>query len=171
MPLFETIPYEVVYKTKRIEIRSYENILLAQTTSHMNQRLDSGFMNVFNYISGENDQTKKISMTTPVVTYENDDALVTGFYVPKKYSKDNVPKPTSYKVDIHEIPKSLYAVIRFRGTWKASIFNEKEKVLLDFIKNNGYQVISSRYLFRYQPPFIPSFFRRNEIAFKIIDNK
>ncbi len=167
MSLFETIPYETLMKDKAIEIRAYDDILLASTKSSINKHYDNGFMNVFNYISGENDQSKKISMTTPVVSYEDKNQLITGFYVPKKYNKENVPIPNAENVFIDEIEQSLYAVIRFRGSWKKERFDKKEKELRDYLNEHHYKILSSRYLFRYQPPFIPGIFRHNEIAFKV----
>lgn len=79
MALFETLKYRVVKKDKSIEIREYQDFLLASTTSPINQRQDSGFMAVFDYISGQNDSKQKISMTTPVVTFEEGEKLVTSF--------------------------------------------------------------------------------------------
>jgi len=84
MSLYETIPYEVIKKEGNIEIRKYDNVLLASTKSQTNQKYDSGFSNVFRYISGANEKQSKIQMTTPVVSYEENDQLITGFYVPSK---------------------------------------------------------------------------------------
>jgi hypothetical protein len=82
MALYETIKYKVIEEEGSCEIREYEDILLASTKTKMNSSMDSGFGNVFNYISGNNKERQKISMTTPVVSYEEQDRLVTGFYVP-----------------------------------------------------------------------------------------
>lgn len=167
MGFFETIRYTVIHKNKHIEIRQYDVFLLASTKTAPNKQFDSGFMNVFNYISGENHTSEKISMTTPVVSYEEDEQLVTGFYVPSKYDKSTVPKPISEHVFIQENEASIYAVIRFSGGWKEKNFKKAEIELRDYIDKNGYDIQSNRIIFRYQPPFIPPFLRRNEIAFKI----
>lgn len=167
MSLYESMPYEVIKKEKNIEIRKYDNVLLASTNTQMNKRLDSGFSKVFRYISGENKEQSKISMTTPVVSYEENNQLVTGFYVPKKYSKETVPQPKSDKVYIQELKLSLYAVISFRGSWTDKNFNKYDDCLLKYIKDVGYSIISPRLIFRYQPPFIPGIFRHNEIAYQV----
>lgn len=168
MGLYETLPYELVKKDGAFEIRKYNDFLLASTKTVINQRYDSGFSNVFNYISGRNKRQEKISMTTPVVSYEEDDQLVTGFYVPSKYEKDTVPTPSDSRVYIEDHNKSLYGVVRFKGSWKETRFKEKEAALRTYLKDNGYTIDSPRLLFRYQPPFVPGVFRRNEIAFKIL---
>lgn len=167
MSFYETIPYQVIKKENKIEIRKYDNVLLASTKTYANDRFDSGFSNVFRYISGANSDQSKISMTTPVVSFEEDNQLVTGFYVPSKYSKDDVPKPTSKQVYIQELTSAIYIVISFRGSWSKDNFDKHTKQLKSYIENNSYKIISPRLIFRYQPPFIPGIFRHNEIAFQV----
>ena len=84
-----------------------------------------------------------------------DDQLVTGFYVPSKYDKTNVPKPTSEHVFIQENEASIYAVIRFSGGWREKNFKVAEERLRDYLNQNHYEIMSNRIIFRYQPPFIP----------------
>ena len=167
MALFETINYKVLKKDKKIEIREYDDILFASTRSLYNQSQDSGFMNVFNYISGENNQKEKISMTTPVLTYKEDDRLVTGFYVPSKYNRENVPVPTNDKVFINNFANSIYGVIKFSGRWTEHNFDKFDEILIDYLIENDYEILSSRMILRYQPPFVPAFLRKNEIAYQI----
>ena len=167
MSLFETIKYKVIKKDKNIELREYDNFILASTKTMKNPNQDSGFNNVFQYISGQNSQKEKISMTTPVVTYEDDSSLVTGFYVPSKYEKSNVPKPVSDRVFLNEFKKSLYAVIRFNGRWNDENFDKHNEILLDYINENNLISKSQRLVLRYQPPFVPSIFRHNEIAYQV----
>lgn len=167
MALYETLKYRTLIKNGNIEIREYDDFMLASTKTQRDRTNSSGFSNVFNYISGNNRSKEKISMTTPVVTYEEEDKLITGFYVPSKYNKENVPKPASNNVFIKEMEKSIYAVIKFKGAWTESNFEKQEEELVRYINNNGYKIISERYLLRYQPPFVPGIFRKNEIAFKV----
>lgn len=167
MALFETIKYQLIKKDGHIEIRKYDNILLASTKSSLTETQDSGFSNVFRYISGDNDKNTKISMTTPVVTYQEDKTLVTGFYAPSKYSKDTLPKPIGEDVFINELKSSYYAVIRFRGSWKQSNFDKHDKLLLEYLEAQGIKITSQRLILRYQPPFIPGVFRHNEIAYQV----
>ena len=167
MALFETIQYQLIKKTGHIEIRKYDSFLLASTKTLINTTLDTGFNNVFSYISGNNDQNQKISMTKPVVTYEEKQELVTGFYVPSKYSKSTVPNPVSQSVFINEMNEAYYAVIRFSGNWRPKNIEKHDQKLLQYLAQNKIIIISRRYLMRYQPPFIPGFLRRNEIAYQI----
>lgn len=166
MSLFETIKYKVVNKDGNLEIRIYDNFLLASTKTIPNPSMDSGFNTVFNYISG-NKQKEKISMTTPVVSYQKDNLLVTGFYVPSKFTKETVPQPEGYDVFIQELKESHYAVIRFRGSWSEKNYEKQDLVLKEYIDKMNYKITSPRYIFRYQPPFIPGIFRHNELAYQV----
>ena len=167
MAFFETIKYRILNKESNIEIREYDDILLASTKSFVNDRRDTGFNEIFNYISGENDQNKKISMTTPVVSYEEEGELVTGFYVPSKYDQTSVPKPTKDNVFINKLEKNIYGVIRFKGDWTNENFDRHDKLLRKYLEINDYRIISKRLVLRYQPPFVPGIFRRNEIAYQV----
>ncbi len=167
MALFESIKYKIIEKNGQIEVRQYDDYFLASTKTRINSSLDTGFNNVFQYISGNNEGNQKISMTTPVVTYEENQELVTGFYVPSKYSKQNIPSPKDDNVFINEVKKSYYVVIRFKGNWKPHIFDKYHQILLKHISDNHLVVKSPKMIMRYQPPFIPGFLRRNEIAYQI----
>lgn len=167
MGLYETLPYEVVETHGPIELRRYPAFLLASTKTLKNKYNDSGFSNVFNYISGANQAQAKISMTTPVVSYEEDDGLITGFYVPSTYDKDSVPKPSKDNVFIDPKESGLFAVIRFRGSWSETNYDKQDERLRTFLAEQGYEILSPRLVFRYQPPFVPGVFRRNEIAYRV----
>ena len=167
MSLYESLPYQTIKKDGIIEIRKYNDFLLASTKTKTDNSQSSGFSNVFRYISGNNSQNQKISMTTPVVTYQEEDELVTGFYVPSKFNKDSVPKPSSKQVFINEMKSSLYAVIRFRGSWTEKNLSKYDDMLQAYIHTSKYEIISKRFLLRYQPPFIPGIFRNNEIAYQV----
>ena len=167
MGLFETIPYERVKNDGHIEIREYDSFVLASTKTSPTPKQDSGFNNVFNYISGNNSENKKISMTTPVVTYEQDNKLVTGFYIAKDTIDGSIPEPTNHNVYLDEKQSSTYAVIKFRGRWTEDNFNKHDRKLLHYLDDNDYEILSSRFIFRYQPPMVPSIFRRNEIAYQV----
>ena len=59
----EEVKFDIVYKNELYEIRKYSERLVAQAINNK----DSGtFRKLFNYISGDNNSSKKIEMTTPV---------------------------------------------------------------------------------------------------------
>jgi hypothetical protein len=168
MGLYETLPYDVVETFGPIELRHYPKFMLASTKTKANKYNDSGFNNVFQYISGANEAKEKISMTTPVISYEDEaDTLVTGFYVPSKYDEHSVPRPATSSVFIDANEEGLFAVIRFRGSWSESNYDKQDEQLKSFLEEHHYKLLSPRLVFRYQPPFVPGVFRRNEIAYRV----
>ncbi len=166
--LFETAQYKIIKKFEnRIQLRHYPTLYMATTTVKQNDKLTSGFNNVFDYISGNNIKKEKISMTTPVVTTLNETMQTTQFLVPSKYGS-TPPTPTSNTVQITTIDEGEYLSIRFTGVWDKTIFHKKEKLLREFAKNNNFQLVSSPFILRYNPPITPSFLRKNEIMFKVV---
>ena len=80
-------PYKVVHLTDKYEIRFYEERLVVQT-QYTNQ--NNGFRKLFNYISGNNKQSEKISMTTPVNVTQIENEYVMQFYLPSKYKPNEM---------------------------------------------------------------------------------
>ena len=162
----ETIQYTVLQKEQSIEIREYNDILLASTKTDPSNYYDSGFNRVFQYISGQNETNTKISMTSPVVSYQEGGTLVTGFYVPSKYDKTTVPKPKG-EVYIDTIETAVYVVVTFYGGWTKENYEEHHQLLLDYITLHNYQIKSKPFTMRYNAPYIPDHQKRNEIAYQI----
>jgi len=167
MSLYETAQYVVIKKEKHnIEIRKYPILYLAQTKTKVDNRYSNGFNSVFNYISGNNKESQKISMTTPVISQISDETLSTSFVIPSKFS-DKAPIPNNPNVTIEKMDEGFYAVIRFNGSWNQMSFAKYNEALTNYLSENNYKVLSDSFILRYQPPFIPSFFRRNEIMYQI----
>lgn len=170
MALYETASYTVVKKyDKHIELREYPILYLAQTTSERDKKYSNGFRNVFNYISGENKSSEKISMTTPVISQVSETTLTTSFVVPNKYN-GNPPTPSSDMVTIKTLTNGRYMVIRFKGGWNDQIFQTYNERLLQFIHNENLEILSDAFILRYQPPFLPNFLKRNEIMYQVKEN-
>jgi hypothetical protein len=165
MGLFETITYKVIKKDKRIEVRDYDDFVIASTKSSLDKRHSSGFNAVFDYISGNNKKQEKIKMTVPVITRQEDRDLVTSFVMPKKHYAD-IPEPNQ-NVFIEEVEGGKFVAIRFSGAWSSDLFDQKDAVLRDYCKNHDLEIVGKRYVFRYQGPYMPSFLRRNEIVYRI----
>jgi hypothetical protein len=91
--------------------------------------------------------------------------------MPSKYNKKTLPEPNNKQVYSEEIKATMAAVIRFSGKTDRSGFliKEKEKILLAWLKNRDFNIISkSKYLF-YNDPSTPGFLRRNEVMVIISD--
>ncbi len=167
MSLYETAKFEVKMKlTKNIELREYPQLFLATTSTEIDKKFSGGFNNVFQYISGYNEDNKKISMTTPVVSLVEEGILKTQFLVPEKYGA-NPPKPKGNLVSIETMNEGLYMVVKFSGKWSEAHFEKMDKKLLNMIGDEKYTIVSNKMILRYNPPFIPGFLRRNEIMYRV----
>jgi hypothetical protein len=59
------------------------------------------------------------------------------------------------------------AVIRYSGTWSRENYQENESLLYEFLNEKGYEAKGNPVWARYDPPFMPWLFRRNEIMIEI----
>ncbi|MDT8358645.1 MAG: heme-binding protein [Methanomicrobiaceae archaeon] len=167
----ETIPYKVIEELDGVELRSYPAIRVATVRSAHG---DEGFRHLFAYISGENRARRNISMTAPVISEKiamtapvlSDEATMS-FVMPEEYSLQDLPEPLDPKVRLSEIPPREVALIRFRGTADAEAVSEMAGQLLAVLAQHGIEAVGIPFLMRYNPPFIPGIFRRNEVAVEI----
>ena len=171
--MVETVKYEVVKKLKNVEIRRYPKIV----TARVSNREDDSFGLLFRFISGQNKQKAKVKMTAPVVSQEIkmtapvfSDFSGSGymaFVMPSELTAETTPEPLDSRVKIDEVPARLMAVLRFSGSWSDAHFEEKTKELLDELKNANIKTKGPVFTMLYNPPFTPSFLRRNEVAIEV----
>jgi len=172
--MVEHISFDVVKTFPFFEIRQYPSIIVASV-----QIVDetSSFRKLFNYISGYNQNKEKIAMTAPVMTSEKipmTSPVITDenkmmFVLPTYYTENTVPQPTDPDIKIEIIASRTVAVLRFRGnTNKESIHKQKTR-LKELLQKEQYKIKGNAFLMRYNSPFMPGFFRRNEIAIMIVE--
>lgn len=171
----ETPAYKVVEKDRNIEVRYYESMLLQSVKVSGNQykSLRQGFRPLVNYIGAKGREGEKISMTAPVMQSLGDknNEWIVSFSMPSKYSKKTLPEPNNKQVYSEQLKPIMAAVIRFSGKTdrSGSLIKEKEKTLLNWLKNRDFKIVSKpKYLF-YNDPSTPGFLRRNEVMVIISD--
>lgn len=171
----ETPAYKVVEKDRNIEVRYYESMLLQSVKVSGNQykSLRQGFRPLVNYIGAKGREGEKISMTAPVMQSlgNTNNEWIVSFSMPSKYSKKTLPEPNDKQVYSEQLKPIMAAVIRFSGKTdrSGSLIKEKEKTLLNWLKNRDFKIISKpKYLF-YNDPSTPGFLRRNEVMVIISD--
>lgn len=166
------------------ELREYAPYLLAET------RVEAGFMDagnvafgrLFRYISGANEPGRKIAMTAPVTQSPGEKIAMTapvqqradtagayrvGFVVPSQYTAETVPRPTDPRVTIRSVPGGLVAAWRYSGRWTEANFREAETELRREIARRGLVATGDAQIARYDPPFMPTFLRRNEVLIEV----
>lgn len=162
----ESAKYRIIKKEKDFEVRMYDEIALAQSLEN-DYRGYSGFNEAFDYISGYNDQSQKIAMTTPVINEVKDDSMTMAFVMPSSIPFEQLPKPNSPRLSMVKKENLMFASLRFSGTVCPTTFENKKKELLAWMNDHELTAGSVIWLARYNPPFIPGFLKRNEVLISI----
>jgi SOUL heme-binding protein len=158
---YESPAYQVIERDGAFEIRDYPELTLVST--HMEKRGEDGsFMKLFRFISGRNDHSQKISMTTPVLMSGTESGTMS-FIVPKAVAKHGVPAPTNPDVSVSTTPPARYAAYRFSGPSKPGPSEAASRKLLDWAASKKLPFTSTPIYAYYNPPWTPGFLRRNEV--------
>jgi hypothetical protein len=169
MSRYETAPYKVLVKEDNFELRQYDSYYTA-AVDEKSLNGSSGFSQIFDYISGSNDESKKISMTTPVFNEMGKDSVSTEFVMPGSFSEETLPEPENKKIRIKRNESRLAASVTFSGNVSDSKIRDYEKKLLEWVSKKDITPVGNFYLARYNPPFIPPFLRRNEVLIDVLRN-
>ena len=168
--------YQILKSNNNYEIRKYSDRLAVEVT-YSNQ--DSGFRYLFNYISGENTTSEKVSMTVPVtqsvkidmtapVTQSKKDGkLVMQFYLPSKFTLNNAPKPTNSRVSLVVLEGGIYAVIKYSGRVTDKNFQKHYKKLKEYLTKDNIIFFEPAIRATFNGPFTLPILRRNEVMVKI----
>jgi hypothetical protein len=175
--------FRSVESNGRYELRDYAPYLIAETRVEASF-LDAGnvaFGRLFRYISGANQPGEKIAMTAPVTQSRGEKIAMTapvqqvadagayrvGFIVPARYTRATVPQPTDPRVTVREVPRRLVASWRYSGRWTEARFREEEQQLRRELTARGLVATGDAEIARYNPPFMPTFLRRNEVLIPV----
>lgn len=189
--------YEVVQTEGAFEIRKYAPILVAETfvDGDMDEASNKGFRLIADFIFGNNQiadssASSKIAMTAPVtvepvskkitmtapVTIEPQSAESNmqaakkwriHFVMPSQYTLANIPKPKNEAVSLKEIPSKYFLVYTYSWLNTLSRVQTKTDEAIDWANRKGLKVIGAPQLSRYDPPWTPPMFKRNEIMLEV----
>lgn len=176
--------YRVLKNDGDFEIRQYDSFIVAETvvdTSDYEEASNEGFRRLAAYIFGENKSRQKMAMTSPVTTEQSEKIAMTApvqteqsgttvriaFVIPSEYTMQTLPVPNDARITLHPVPGRKVAVVNFSGRWTESNFHEHTEELQAWIQKEGLREAGNPIVARYNPPFVPSFFRRNEILIPI----
>lgn len=152
------------------ELREYGAYLVAETRvdAAFDDAGDVAFGRLFRYISGRNEGSRKISMTSPVrqVPAENGGHRI-AFIVPAQFTRDTVPQPSDSQVVIREEPAQKLAVLRYSGRWTEARFRDHERRLQAWIAGRKLVATGPAIYARYNAPFVPWPLRRNEVLIPV----
>ena len=186
-------PHRILGRDGNIEIRLYAPMIMAEVevTGSMRAAGNRGFRPLGNYIFGGNtarsgDGSDAIAMTTPVMQQRSQEIAMTtpvmqqatgedswrvAFVMPPEWSMDTLPVPDDARVELIEQPERLVAAIRFSGGANEARFMAKTEELRQYLAAQELEIVSTAMYARYDPPWVPTPFRRNEVMFEIAQSR
>ena len=165
----ETYKYTVEKSYDSFEIRNYDSALFTSVKlpfSGFDKSSSKGFSILAGYIFGDNEENKKIAMTSPV-TMTLDDSITMMFMVPNQFTKESLPKPSQSIIEIKKIESKKMAAISFGG-WAndKKIESYKSKLVLS-LKSEGILFSDKFLFFGYNAPY-EFFNRKNEVLVELL---
>ena len=162
---YATAPFKLERSVGKFELRDYPTLTLVETPM-TDPGGNSGFGRLFSYITGRNEGSQKIAMTTPVFMSGDESHAAMAFVMPEGLKTDQVPKPMDKSITIREVSADRFAVLRFSGG--RNVKNEAEALaeLKTWMATEGLSVLSPPVFAYFDPPWTPPFLRRNEVMLR-----
>ena len=163
----ESAPSRIISRDGHFELRDYPNLTIVETP--MDGDSGTSFKKLFRYISGANSDGEKIPMTTPVFMSGEEQMRSMSFVMPANMK--SAPGPKDQALRVTTIPAGRFAVFGFSGSRSAEAESNALAQLEAWMKKSGL-VASGEPLFGYfDPPWTPSFLRRNEVMLRVDEQK
>ena len=165
---YESAPYKVVRTDAKFELRDYPSLAVVETPMAASGNSDDGsFMRLFRFITGANEANQKIAMTTPVFMSGQDTNRTMAFVLPAKLNAATAPKPADGAVAVRELPGGRFAVLRFSGGRSTKREAETLARLQTWLTTQGLKKSAAPVYGYFDPPWTPSFLRRNEVMLRV----
>lgn len=184
--------YDVVARHGEMEIRAYAPRILAETVvdGNFERAPNEGFRRIADFIFGNNKPGKEVAMTAPVevipkpAATESTKIAMTApvtqqasaagkwtitFTMPASYTMETLPKPVDDRVTVRQLAPMKYAALRFGGFNTRSNVDAAIARLRQLASEQGIKLRGEPVYARYNPPWTPWFWRRNEILIELVD--
>ena len=161
--------YKVVKKFSDFEIRDYESCFIAEVNieGSMSTAGSYGFRPLFNYISQNN-----ISMTAPVLQVPVKNNLwKISFVMPRGSDISSLPIAKNSEVEIKQLQQAFYACLKFTGNYSQAKLEKNLNLLKNALTRESISEIgfdNNWRSARFDPPFKPSFLKRNELQIPVV---
>jgi hypothetical protein len=166
--IIEGYNYSVMKTYEGFETRKYEASLFTSVkldTDVYKQASSKGFSILGGYIFGKNERNEQISMTSPVALSLEEEMTIM-FLVPKKFTKETLPKPKNSNIQFIEVPEKKMAAIAFGG-WASDKKIEKYRLQLMTLLDKKEIKYSNKFsVLGYNSPF-ELLSRKNEIVVEL----
>ena len=167
----ESLGYSVIETHGDIEIRRYEPHLLAtvEVDGEFEKAGNSAFRDLFNYIDGNNADSEKIAMTAPVIQQPSTPGWKVSFVMPAAFDQSTLPEPLTDRVILSPQPEMRAATITYSGNWSQKRYLKHETQLRAAVAKLDLNACDEPRFARHNPPFWPSFLRKNEILLPLCE--
>ncbi len=170
--------FTIERRASSLEIRQYRPYVVAQTTvdGPMEAAGNEGFRRLAGYIFGGNGTGQKIAMTAPVAMAPIPDGtrltpmgggFLVQFMMPSSFTLASLPAPKDGRVIFAEVPARRVAALAYRGNWSEARYQAHLEKLNAALVAEGLKATGVPVWARYDPPFMPSFMRTNEILVEV----
>jgi len=153
----ETPDYKVTTADGSFEVREYPALAVARTTSG-----DGDFMRLFRYIEGANAEAQKIPMTAPVLMQHEGEKKGMSFILPQTMAAGG-PAPENAEIALDRLAASRLAVLRYSGGRNEENEQKHLALLRQWMEDRKLTAAAEPVFAYYDPPWIPTFMRRNEV--------
>ena len=184
----EQQPYEVLETHPGFELRRYPEHAVAEVSilGSFEGAGNRAFGLLFGYLSGRNTAARSIAMTAPVVQRASDagppgseriamtapvvqtesaqGSHVIGFVLPASMTAETAPVPSDPRVTVRAVPERIAAATRYSGRWSESGYRRHLADLEVAVAEAGWVPEGAPTFARFDPPFRPWFWRRNEVV-------
>ena len=164
---YKSAAHRVVRTDGKFAVRDYPALRLAETS--MGEGENGGFKHLFNFISGKNDSSQKIAMTTPVFMERSSGSQPgsMAFVLPEDLQQP--PSPSQTNVWLRERTGGRFAVYRFAAPRPDPKREAAAATALRTWMEQEQLSSTGEPIFAYfDPPWIPRWFRRNEVMLRVI---
>jgi hypothetical protein len=168
---YQSAPYKLVRSDGKFELRDYPALTVVEAPMvRGGNGADNGFMRLFHFITGGNEAKQKIAMTTPVFMSGSASNNTMAFVMPANMKAAEVPKPSDRSLTVKEQEPGRFAVLRFSGGRNTENESKTMARLETWVKAQGLKAQSKPVYGYFDPPWTPSFLRRNEVMLRIERN-
>lgn len=165
----EKLNYTIEHTLGDVEIRNYPAHTLATmaVSEDFENAGSTGFRPLFAFITGKNNADEDIAMTAPVLQAPDEQGWLVSFVMPDQYDRSSLPVPSDARIRITSIPSERLAAIQYSGDWSRKRFEMFEDRLIKVLSESDWQICGRGRWARYDPPFMPSFMRHNEVLIPV----
>lgn len=162
--------YTVESRIGKLEIRKIRARVEARTqidNADWDTARERGFDILASYIFGGNTEHEQLGMLAPVTMARSYGGQEMGFAMPIGRTVMSLPRPDEGNVVLREVPERRVAVLTFRGNYKGSNIEAKERELRTLAAKAGLTAFGPVTFAGFDPPSTLPFLKRTELWLEI----